>query len=173
MNQTLGGTFTARVNMNLREDKGWAYGAYTFLQEAKGQRPFMVYAPVQTDKTGPALKELVKELNAYSAEKPPTQEELTRATQDSVRSLPGQFETSGAVMGSLLSSTRFDRPLNYPTTLPQKYQALSVDDLKAAAAEVVHPEKLVWVIIGDAQKIEAEVKDALGLEVSIRSMADL
>jgi len=52
MNKTLGGAFTARVNMNLREDKSWSYGAYTFLQDARGQRPFMVYAPVQTDKTG-------------------------------------------------------------------------------------------------------------------------
>ncbi|MCG7813843.1 insulinase family protein, partial [Alteromonas sp. MCA-1] len=82
MNLTLGGAFTARVNMNLREDKSWSYGAYTFLQDARGQRPFMVYAPVQTDKTGPSLLELKKELDAYLGEKPPMANELERARLD-------------------------------------------------------------------------------------------
>jgi predicted Zn-dependent peptidase len=173
MNETLGGAFTARVNMNLREDKGWAYGAYTFLQEAQGQRPFMVYAPVQTDKTGASLQELVKELNAYKGDKPPTQAELTRVVFDKVRSLPGQFETSSAVLSSLLSSDRFARQLNYPETLPEKYQALSVDDLEQAATEVVHPEKLTWVIIGDASVIQAEVEAAGVGEVSVMSMNEL
>ena len=65
MNEILGGAFTARVNMNLREDKGWAYGAYTFFQNAKGQRPWLVYAPVQTDRTGDSIVELMREMNGY------------------------------------------------------------------------------------------------------------
>jgi predicted Zn-dependent peptidase len=173
MNETLGGAFTARVNMNLREDKGWAYGAYTFLQEARGQRPFMVYAPVQTDKTGASLQELVKELNAYTSDKPPTQPELTRVVLDKVRSLPGQFETSSSVLSSLLSSDRFDRELNYPESLPAKFQALSLDDLGQAADQVLHPSKLTWVIIGDASKIKAEVEAAGIGEVTVKSMNEL
>ncbi|NVK54965.1 MAG: insulinase family protein [Alteromonadaceae bacterium] len=173
MNQTLGGAFTARVNMNLREDKGWAYGAYTFLQDARGQRPFMVYAPVQTDKTGPSLVELKKELTGYLGDKPPMQEELERARLDEVRSLPGQFETAGSVLGSLLSSSRFNRQYNYPETLVEKYNGLDLDDLNAAAAEVIHPDKLTWLIIGDAEKIKAEV-EAAGLgPVSVQSMNSL
>nr|WP_136250809.1 pitrilysin family protein [Ningiella ruwaisensis] len=173
MNSTLGGEFTARVNMNLREDKGWAYGAYTFLQDAKGQRLFMVYAPVQTDKTGDSLKELVKELNAYKGDKPPTSEELERVVLDQVRSLPGQYETSGAVLGSLLSSNRFDRELNYPESLPEKYRALSTQDLESAAEQVVHPGKLTWVIIGDASAIKEEVEAAGIGSVSVRAMNEL
>ncbi|WP_395338296.1 M16 family metallopeptidase [Ningiella sp. W23] len=173
MNETLGGAFTARVNMNLREDKGWAYGAYTFLQEAKGQRPFMVYAPVQTDKTGDSLKELVKELNAYKGDVPPSAEELNRVVLDRVRSLPGQFETSSAVLSSLLSSNRFERPLNYPESLPEKYRGLSTTDLEQAAEQVVHPEKLTWMIIGDASVIKEQVEDAGVGPVSVRSMQDL
>jgi predicted Zn-dependent peptidase len=173
MNETLGGAFTARVNMNLREDKGWAYGAYTFLQEARGQRPFMVYAPVQTDKTGASLQELVKELNAYTSDKPPTQPELTRVVLDKVRSLPGQFETSSSVLSSLLSSDRFDRELNYPESLPAKFQALSLDDLGQVADQVLHPSKLTWVIIGDASKIKAEVEAAGIGEVTVKSMNEL
>ncbi|WP_201285091.1 pitrilysin family protein [Alteromonas sp. KUL106] len=170
MNLTLGGAFTARVNMNLREDKSWSYGAYTFLQDARGQRPFMVYAPVQTDKTGPSLLELKKELNAYIGEKPPTADELERARLDQVRSLPGQFETANAVLSSLLSSKRFDRQYAYPESLVDKYNDLSLEDLSKAAEEVLHPEKLTWIIIGDAEKIIADVEAADLGSVSVKSM---
>lgn len=173
MNQTLGGAFTARVNMNLREDKGWAYGAYTFLQDARGQRPFMVYAPVQTDKTGASLVELKKELNSYLGDKPPMPDELERARLDQVRSLPGQYETSTAVLGSLLSSSRFNRPYNYPETLVEQYNALTLDDLEKAAAQVVMPGKLTWLIIGDAEKIKKEVEAAGVGPVSVQSMSSL
>tara|TARA_Y100000814_G_scaffold245517_1_gene190679 strand:- start:2397 stop:3563 length:1167 start_codon:yes stop_codon:yes gene_type:complete len=173
MNQTLGGAFTARVNMNLREDKGWAYGAYTFLQDARGQRPFMVYAPVQTDKTGASLVELKKELNSYLGDKPPMPDELERARLDQVRSLPGQYETSTAVLGSLLSSSRFNRPYNYPETLVEQYNALTLDDLENAAAQVVMPGKLTWLIIGDAEKIKEEVEAAGVGPVSVQSMSSL
>ena len=173
MNQTLGGAFTARVNMNLREDKSWSYGAYTFLQDARGQRPFMVYAPVQTDKTGPSLLELKKEISAYLGDKPPMKNELERARLDEVRSLPGQFETANAVLNSLLSSKRFNRQYNYPESLVEKYNNLTLDDLSRAAEEVLHPEKLTWIIIGDAEKIKEEV-EAAGLgKVSVQSMNSL
>ncbi len=173
MNEVIGGNFNARVNMNLREGKGWAYGAYTFLQSARGQRPWLVYAPVQTDKTGPSIGELKKELNAYLSSAPARDDELTRVKLDAVRSLPGQYETSGAVLGSLLSSNRFDRPLNYPETLPEKYRTLSVDDTNAAAREVINPDKLIWVIIGDAEKIRAEVEAADIGPIEVMAMTDL
>lgn len=170
MNDILGGQFTARVNMNLREDKGWAYGAYTFFQDARGQRPYLVYAPVQTDKTKESLAELVKELNAIRTTKPATAAELKRAIDTNVRSLPGSFETSSDVLGSLASSARFGRPLDYPASLKNKYEALTLADMKAAAAEAVHPESLVWVIVGDRAKIEAGVA-ALGLgAIEVKSL---
>lgn len=158
MNDILGGQFTARVNMNLREDKGWAYGAYTFFQGARGQRPYMVYAPVQTDKTIDSIKELIKELNDYKTTRPATAGELQRVILSNTRSLPGAFETSDDVLGSLVSSARYGRPWNYPATLKDKYEALNGSDISAAAAEVVHPESLVWVIVGDREKIESGLR---------------
>jgi zinc protease len=158
MNDILGGQFSARVNMNLREDKGWAYGAYTFLQGAKGQRPFMVYAPVQTDKTKESLMELMKELNSYKTTKPATEAELERTVLNNVRSLPGSYETSNDVLGSLTASARYGREWTYPETLKDKYEALSISDITAAAQEVVHPESLVWVIVGDREQIEEGVR---------------
>ncbi|MFN3959501.1 MAG: M16 family metallopeptidase [Parvularculaceae bacterium] len=173
MNDILGGQFTARVNMNLREDKHWAYGAYTFLQEARGQRPYLVYAPVQTDKTKESIAELLKELRTFKTTRPATPAELKRAIENNTRSLPGSFETSGDVMGSLTSSNRFGRAWNYPETLKEQYEALRLADIGAAAAETVHPDSLIWVIVGDRAKIEAGVA-ALGLgPIEVKSLSDL
>ncbi|HXI85981.1 MAG TPA: pitrilysin family protein [Parvularculaceae bacterium] len=173
MNDILGGQFTSRVNMNLREDKHWAYGAFTFMPGAIGQRPFFVYAPVQTDKTKESLIELGKELAAINAVKPPTTDELQRTILNETRSLPGSFETSDDVLGSLQSSARFGRPWNYPATLKGKFEALKIPDVKAAAGEVVHPEGLVWVIIGDRSKIEAGVRSLNLGPVEVRSADQL
>ena len=173
MNEIFGGGFVSRVNLNLREDKGWSYGSRTLILDAKGQRPFIVFAPVQTDKTGASLAEIKKEFAAYLGDNPATADELNRVVLDNVRSLPGQYETAGAVLGSLLSSSRYGRPLNYPETLPEKYRTLSPSEIAAAADEVLAPDSLVWVIIGDAEKIRAEVEAAGVGPVEVRAMSDL
>lgn len=158
-NEILGGAFTARVNMNLREDKGWAYGAYTFTTDARGQRMWLVYAPVQTDKTKESLAELNKEFAAYLGDRPATAEELGRFVANNTNSLPGQFETAGAVLGSLLSNHRFGRDNDYVPNLKAKYEALDIEAIKAAAQENIHPGKLVWLIVGDRAQIEAGIRE--------------
>jgi zinc protease len=158
-NNILGGEFTARVNMNLREDKGWAYGAYTITFDARGQRMWLVYAPVQTDKTKESLAELGKEFTAYLGDKPATQEELSRLIVKNTSEMPGQFETAGAVLGSLLSNDRFGRSNDYVPSLKAKYEALNIDAVKAAAQQHIQPEKLVWLIVGDRAQIEAGIKE--------------
>jgi len=77
------------------------------------------------------------------------------------------------VLGSLQSSLRYGRDLNYPESLPEKFRALSIDDIKAAAAEVLHPDQLVWVIIGDAEKVREDVEAAGIGPVEVKSMSDL
>ena len=173
MNDVLGGQFTARVNMNLREDKGWAYGAYTFLQGARGQRPYLVYAPVQTDKTKESIAELISELNAIKTTRPATEDEIQRAIYANTRTLPGAFETAGAVLGSLTSSARYGRDWNYPETLTDKFNALTSDEIAAAAEQVVHPESLVWVVVGDREKIESGIAELNIGEIEIRALDDL
>ena len=159
MNDVLGGQFTARVNMNLREDKGWAYGAYTLIYPARGQRPWMIYAPVQTDRTVDSVQELMLELNRYLDDRPATEEELVRNVKNSVRSLPGQFETGGAVLGALLSNQRYGRSDDYVQNLKANYEALDVAALRDAADEVIHPQGLTWLIVGDLEKIEQPVRE--------------
>jgi zinc protease len=162
MNGVLGGTFTARINMNLREEKGWAYGARTSLQGAKGPRPMLVSAPVQTDRTGDSVAELVKELTAITSSRPIETHEMSRVIAGATRGLPGQFETAGAVLASLITSARYGRPLNYAAGLAERYEALSLSDLQTAANELVKPSGLIWVIVGDLRQIREQV-EALGI----------
>nr|WP_162139678.1 pitrilysin family protein [Kordiimonas gwangyangensis] len=158
MNSILGGEFTARVNMNLREDKGWAYGAYTFTTDARGQRMWLVYAPVQTDKTKESLAELEKEFADYLGDRPATQEELDRFIKNQTNSLPGQFETSGSVLSSLLSNQRFGRTNDYVPSLKEKYQALNIDAIKAEATKNIQPGKILWLVVGDRAQIEEGIR---------------
>jgi predicted Zn-dependent peptidase len=173
MNEVLGGNFVSRLNMNLREAKGWSYGSGTGLTGATGQRPFVIQAPVQTDKTGAAIAEIKKELAGMIGARPPSGAELDRVKNNNIRALPGRLETSPALLGSLTTSLRFGRPLNYPELLPGLYRALTPQDLSAAAREVLHPDKLTWVIIGDAAKIRAEVEAAGIGAVEMKKMSEL
>jgi predicted Zn-dependent peptidase len=158
MNDAFGGQFTARLNMNLREDKHWAYGAYSFSQDALGQRPFMLYAPVQTDKTVESAAEVLKEAKAVVGDKPLTAAEIAKVKDSNVRSLPGAYETAGAVLGALQDNALYGRPDDYVATLKQRIEAQTDDGVRAAATEVVHPNALTWVIVGDLAKIEAGIR---------------
>jgi zinc protease len=158
MNGAFGGAFTSRLNMNLREDKHWAYGAFSFAQPALGQRPYMLYAPVQTDKTAESVAEMLKEVKAINSDRPLTSAEIAKIKDGSVRSLPGAYETAGAVLGALQSNALYGRPDNYVTTLKQRTEAQTDEEVRAAAKQVIRAEPLTWVIVGDLSKIEAGVR---------------
>ncbi len=159
MNTILGGTFTSRVNMNLREEKHWSYGARTILASARGQSPFIGYAPVQTDKTKESMVEMDKELRGILGKRPITEEELMLAQQNETLKLPGSWESDGAVGKSIGEIVRFGLPDNYFTTYPDKVRALTLSDVTKAAEKVVHPDSLVWVVVGDREKIEPGIRE--------------
>ncbi len=154
MNNILGGQSSARINMNLREDKHWSYGAYSVLRDARGQRPFFAYAPVQTDKTAEALRELRGELQAIAGSRPPTAAELDRVKNTEVLQLPGRWETASAVAGALAESVRFGLPDDYWQTYAAKVRAVSLADVDRAAREYLRPDREVFVVVGDRAKIE-------------------
>ncbi len=157
-NSVLGGEFSSRLNMNLREDKHWAYGAYSFVQGAKGQRPWLAFAAVQTDKTAESIAELQREISDYASGKvPATAEEVAKIQATEIRSLPGSYETAGAVMGAIGGIVRFDRPDDYVVQRRAKIEALTPAVVKAAAG-TINPEALTWVVVGDLSKIEASVR---------------
>ena len=159
MNAILGGEFGSRINLNLREDKHWSYGAFSFIRDARGQRPFVAYAPVQTDKTKESIVELERELRGILKGRPVEPAELAKAQSALTLSLPGEWETMAAVGGTLRSIVTYGLDDRYYDTYPAKVRALTLDRIPAAAAEVVHPDQLVWVIVGDLAKIEAGVRE--------------
>ncbi len=157
MNDVLGGNFTARLNMNLREDKGWTYGANSYVAEARGPQAFGVATSVQTDKTSEALAEIDKELHGIRKDKPATQAELDLLSKGEVLGLPGRFETNNAMVGYLQYVNRFGRPYDWITTLPGAYAALKPETI-TASAQLLHPDAMTWVVVGDLSKIETKVR---------------
>ncbi|MEW5833676.1 MAG: pitrilysin family protein [Pseudomonadota bacterium] len=153
MSSAFGGTFTSRLNMNLREDKHWAYGAFSFLREAKGQRPFLMYAPVQTDRTADSVAEILKESRQVVGDKPLTGSEIAKIKAGDVRSLPGSYQTTAAVMGALQNIALYHRPDDYVQTLKSRIEAQTDAEVNDAAKEIIHPGQLTWVIVGDLSKI--------------------
>jgi zinc protease len=159
MNDGLGGMFGSRLNMNLREDKHWSYGASSFLWGARAQRPFIAFAPVQTDKTKESLAEMNKEFRGILGDRPLSADELSKIQANETLSLPGSRETQDSVGESILDLVQFGLPEDYYETFAGKVRALKTSDTADAAKIVVHPDSLVWVIVGDRSKIEAGVKE--------------
>lgn len=158
MNSILGGSFTSRINMNLREDKHWAYGARSLMLDARGQRMFMAYAPVQTDKTKESMVEIDRELRDILASRPPEGEELSKVQRNQTLRLPGQYETKRAVLGALASILTYDLPGDYFETYADKVRSLDLADINRAAHATVHPDRMTWVVVGDLAVIEAGVR---------------
>ena len=162
MNDVLGGQFAARINMNLREDKHWSYGARSLISATRAQRPFIAYAPVQSDKTSESLAEIRREIREIRDANPPTADELDRIQRSRTLSLPGRWETNGAVLGALSEIVSFNLPADYWNTYARKLEALSLADVSAAAVNTLDPERLVWVVIGDRESVEPGLQ-ALGI----------
>jgi zinc protease len=161
MNTILGGAFTSRLNMNLREDKHWSYGVRTMVFDTKGPRPFLAVAPVQTDKTKESLIEMDKDMREMLAAKPPTAEELAKAKDSLTLRLPGRFETKRSILGAMQEMIVYGLPETYYETYPQEVRALDLAQVAAAANKVVQPDHLVWIVVGDRSKIAAGI-DELG-----------
>ncbi len=159
MNTVLGGAFISRLNMNLREDKHWSYGAGTFLPAARGQRIFLAYAPVQTDKTKESVIEVSSELRAILKDRLITADELAMAKSNLTQALPGLWETNTAVGQAINEIVEFRLTADYYSTYAGKVKALTVNNLNEAAVKVVRPDHLVWVIVGDREKIEKGIRE--------------
>jgi zinc protease len=159
MNYTLGSSFGSRINMNLREVHGYTYGAESGFFKYHDGGEFYAGALVRTDVTAAAAKEMMGEIRNFPV-KPSTTEELAAAKEASMRSLPGQFETTGAVARALDNIFLNDRPLDYYANLPAKYAGMTETDMARVSQQYLHPDQLVIVTAGDRSKIEAGLKDA-------------
>ncbi|HHW4681436.1 MAG TPA: M16 family metallopeptidase, partial [Xylella taiwanensis] len=157
-NGAFGGIFSSRLNMNLREDKRWAYGASSVLINAQGQRPYLFLAPVQTDKTAESIAEIQKEAQAVIGSRPLTQAEVDKIKHQLIRGLPGSYETTDAVLDAIEGIVQYERPDNYVQTLKPHLEAIDQASAERAIKRIVDPNAMTWVIIGDLSKIEAPVR---------------
>ncbi|WP_201767484.1 M16 family metallopeptidase [Sphingobium lactosutens] len=157
-NDVFGSGFTSRINMNLREDKHWTYGAYSSLRDAVGQRALIVSAAVQSDKTAEAMREILKEVSAIVSPTPPTDAEIDIARKSRVRSLPGIYEQSDAVLRALETNHTYGRPDAYVANQKQALESQTEADVVAAAKRMLSPDALTWLVVGDLSKIEDSIR---------------
>lgn len=163
-NDILGGNFLGRINMNLREAKGWTYGAYNGVSEPLDKVRFQVIAPVQTDRTGDSLVEIKREIDEYGSTKGVTAEELDWSTKGSARELPGMFETSAAVLDGLAKIVNYQRPDDFYETLSSRYGKMTAAEVDKAFRSKINSDGMVWVVVGDAAKVKPQL-EKFGLPV--------
>jgi predicted Zn-dependent peptidase len=157
-NGVFGGTFTSRINMNLREDKSWSYGARSSAFGAKGQRPWILSAPVQIDRTADSIKEILAELSAFTGANPPAVEEVEKIKNRNIRGLPGAYETAGAVLGAMGGIVSYSRPDDYVVREQARTEAMTAEQVRTAVAGL-DTNALTWVVVGDLSKIEAPIRE--------------
>jgi predicted Zn-dependent peptidase len=152
-NMILGGQFVSRINMNLREDKGYTYGARTAFEFRRAPGPFVLHASVQADATADALREAIGEIRAIRGERPVTPQELELGRASLTRGYPRSFETADQVARAVAQLALYDLPDDYFTTFVPKVLALGADDVTAIAAKSIDPSRLLTVVVGDRDKI--------------------
>ncbi|MHA7819245.1 MAG: M16 family metallopeptidase [Erythrobacter sp.] len=168
-NNSLGGNFLARLNMNLRETKGWSYGVRGGPQARENTVAYAISGGVQADRTGDSVAEMIRETREFLTTNGVTDEELARNVASEIGELPGRFETSGAVLGAMQSLALYGRPDDYYEGLVAKYEAQTRESLDAAARGALDADNFVWVVVGDAEVVEPQL-EALGLDVERREM---
>jgi len=159
VNDIFGGQFSSRINMNLREDKHWSYGVRSVLPSARGQRPYISFSPVQSDKTKESMAELVKEYDGIVGPKAITAEELADAQSNDTLALPGNFETDQQLAGGYGTILEYGLPENYYNTFTQKAMAVTPERANEIAKKYILPDHLVWVVVGDMAKVEAGIRE--------------
>ncbi len=167
MNSILGGQFSARVNMNLREDKGYTYGARTGWSFRRGAGPFDASAQVQTAVTKESVMEFMKELNGIRGAIPVTPAELDYNKQSLIRRYPGGFETVGQISGQLANLVVYGLPDTYFNEYIQKIQAVTIDDVNRVANKYLTPDKMAILVVGDRNAVEPKLKEIQGWGNSI------
>jgi predicted Zn-dependent peptidase len=163
-NSILGADFLSRINSDLRETKGWSYGVRGGPTVVQGRVPYFINAPVQANRTGESIQALMAQYERFLEVEGVTQAERDRAVAGNTRSLAGQSETSGQILGTLISNDIYGRPDDYPETVASRTRALTPAEMDAAARAAIAPDRFVWVVVGDASVVRPQL-EAIGLPI--------
>ena len=170
--RNFGGISTSRLMRNLRMEKHWTYGVRGGLNDARGQRPFVITTAVQTDKTKESIQELIKEMRGVAGDRPIAGEELASAMRNQTLGLPGRFDTLGALETAALNLVNYGYPDDYYAKYASRVRTLTADQLNAAARRIVHPDEVIWIVVGDLKKIEPGIRE-LGLGEVVRYTGEM
>ena len=157
--RNFGGMATSRLNRNLRLDKAWSYGTAGLLQDARGQRPFIVIAPVQTDKTKEALVEVAREIGDVAGDRPIAGEEFASIMRTQTLGLPGRWATLAALEAAAIQLVNYGYPDDYFSTYAQRVRELGEQNLAAAAGKFIRPDEVIWIVVGDLSQVEAGIRE--------------
>lgn len=159
MNAALGAGFNSRLNMNLREEKGWAYGFSASVSNTPvGERVFTASGTVQADKTAASMLEIKKEITGYVTDNPITETELSRDKAASIYSIPSSYTSGSAFLSSIISSASFGLPYNRAESAMDRLAEVTLEQVSQQAHETYKPDEMVWVIAGDLKKIEQDIR---------------
>ena len=159
MNYAFGGQFSARLNQNLRQDKGYSYGYQSHVQWHRGPSLLLAGGSVQTEVTKESVFETLKEFNEVRGDRPISEEELENAKQSVLRSFPANFERPGAVMGQVLQMVQFGLPDDYLQTVRSNVESVTLDDVHRITQELVRPDQLKILVVGDRQEVEKGLRE--------------
>ncbi len=159
MNTAFGSKFTSRLNMNLREDKGYTYGTGSFFSSRKGIGPFGTYAPVQTQYTKASIQELLKELNDIVGSRPLTELEVADTKNNLINKFPRKFEGLSGITDQADDLVMFDLPDNYWDNYMDNVSRITGEMASQAARDHIHPDALLIVVVGDLAVIEEDIRD--------------
>jgi zinc protease len=165
--QNFGGIATSRLNRNLRLDKHWSYGASARMSEVRGQRSFLTLAPVQSDRTVDAMREVAREIGGVAGQRPLAGVEYDSIMRNMTSRLAGRFETLNALEAAALSTVNLHLPDDYWSNYASGVRALSAPQLAAAAGKFVRPDEVTWIVIGDLRKVEQGIRDLKWGEVVV------
>ncbi|MBX7483222.1 M16 family metallopeptidase [Qipengyuania qiaonensis] len=162
-NEVLGNGFLSRINMIIREEKGWSYGARSGVDAPDGPRLFTLSTAVQSDRTADSIELILQTAREFAdGARSVDDTEFNRVTDGNIRGLPNRFETNGQVLGAIVENSELGRPDDYYVTLPETYRAIDKAAIDAAAREYLGPDNLTIVVVGDRKEIDAQL-ERLGL----------
>ena len=165
-NDVIGGDFLSRINMDLREAKGWSYGVNGNFSLRERAVPYLLSAPVQADRTGEAIAAVDEQFGSFLGPKGVTPDELARVTANSINELPGRFETASAVLSAMMSNDLLGRPDDYYETLAPRYRSQTTAEVDQAIRAAVSRRGFVWLVVGDAAKVSPQLAK-LGLPIEV------
>ncbi len=169
-NENLGSGFLSRLNMDLRESKGWSYGVRGSVNRVAGSVSYTVSAPVQADKTGESVGALIADIKEFLGPKGITTEEFDRTVSGNIRELPGSFEQASDVLTGMQRNDLYGRPDTYYESSASRIRAMTRQGMDAAIRAVVKPDQFIWVVVGDAKIVKPQL-EKLGLPVEQVSVA--